>query len=91
MQRWRARHENDNTRPAAAPISASAGPLAFLGAVVGGLGGWLTSAGAVPHPAFLPIPPGEPLKTGLIVAALGLLAGAILGGLADLADRSQPG
>lgn len=89
MQRWRARRIEDNTPHVSAMPVENIGPLAFLGAIVGGIGGWLTSSGALPHPAFLPIPPGEPFKTGLIVAALGLLAGAILGGLADLADRSQ--
>ncbi len=74
-----------------APIAAvaQAGPLAFLGAIVGGIAGWLLSAGAVPRPDFLPVPPGAPLQATLLFAALGLLGGGILGGIAQLADRTQ--
>jgi hypothetical protein len=68
---------------------AHAGPLAFLGAIVGGIAGWLLSAGAVPRPSFLPPPPGASLEGALLFAALGLLGGAILGSIAYLADRTQ--
>jgi len=70
--------------PAAIAAVAQAGPLAFLGAIVGGIAGWLLSAGAVPRPDFLPVPPGAPLQATLLFAALGLL-----GGIAQLADRTQ--
>jgi hypothetical protein len=73
------------------PIAAGARaePLAFLGAVVGGIVGWLLSAGAVPHPDFLPAPPDQPLQAALVFAALGAFGGGILGGIARLADRTQ--
>jgi len=67
------------------------GPLAFLVAIVGGIAGWLLSAGALPRPGFFPLPPGAPLQATLLFAALGLLGGGILGGIAHLADRTQAG
>ncbi len=67
---------------------AHAGPLAFLGALVGGIAGWLLSAGALPRPDFLPAPPGEPLQAALLFAVLGLVGGGILGTIAHLADRA---
>ena len=68
---------------------AHAGPLAFLAGIIGGIAGWLLGAGAVPRPDFLPSPPGQPLPTALIVAALGTLLGGVIGGIAHLADRAQ--
>lgn len=67
---------------------AHAGPLASLGAIIGGIAGWLLSTGALPRPNFLPAPPGEPLQAACIFAALGLLGGGILGTIAYLADRA---
>ena len=80
--------------PAAAQHAAIAavahtGPLAFLIGIVAGIAGWLLGAGAVPRPDFLPTLPAEPLQAALIFAALGLLIGGIIGGVAYLADRTQ--
>lgn len=82
------------TEPAAAQHDAiaavaHAGPLAFLVGIVGGIAGWLLSAGAVPRPDFLPALPAAPLQAALSFALLGLLVGGIIGGIAYLADRTQ--
>ncbi len=77
------------SHPAAIAAVAHAGPLAFLGTIVGGIAGWLLGAGALPRPDFLPAPPGAPLQATLLYAAVGLLGGGILGGIAHLADRTQ--
>lgn len=79
----------EGAHPAAIAAVAHVGPLAFLGAIVGGIAGWLLSAGAVPRPGFLPTLPAEPLQAALLLAVLGLLGGGILGGIAYLADRTQ--
>ena len=68
---------------------AHAGPLAFLGAIIAGIAGWLLSAGALPRPGFLPLPPAEPIRAGLLYAAIGLVLGGVIGGIAHLADRAQ--
>jgi len=75
--------------PAAIAAVAHAGPLAFLGTIIGGSAGWLLGAGALPRPDFLAAPPGEPLQATLLYAAVGLLGGGIFGSIAYLADRTQ--
>ena len=77
------------TQHATIAVVAHAGPLAFLVGIVAGIAGWLLSAGAMPRPDFLRTLPAEPLQTALIFAALGLLIGGIVGGIAYLADRTQ--
>ncbi len=83
-QRERSLATDDPTAP-----SGQAWPLALIGAIIGGILGWLTGSGALPHPAFLPIPADAPLQTTLICAAITALVTGILGLLADLSDRRQ--
>lgn len=63
--------------------------LAVVGALIGAILGWLTASGALPHPAFLPIPENALLPTTLSCAAIGALISGVLGFLADLSDRWQ--
>ncbi len=86
-----ARRKNITARAHSEAIAAvaHAGPLAFLGTIIGGIAGWLLGAGALPRPDFLPAPPGESLQATLLYTAAGLLGGGILGGIAHLADRTQ--
>ena len=85
----RAAREPVATPHVAIETIAHVGPLAFLAGIIGGIAGWLLSAGAVPRPDFLPALPAEPLYGAALVALLGLLAGGLVGGIAHLADRTQ--
>ena len=89
MGRWhRLRTQNQSLSDAETPGEQS-WSLAAVGALIGAILGWLTASGALPHPAFLPIPENALLTTTLVCAAIGALVSGLLGLLADLSDRSH--
>ena len=89
MGRWdRLRTENQDLRDAEMP-GEQVWSLAAVGALIGAILGWLTASGALPHPAFLPIPENAAGTTTLACAAIGALASGLLGLIADRSDRWQ--
>ncbi len=86
---WRGQRARDEGVSGAEFTGSQAGPLALLGGIIGGISGWLMSSGALPHPASLPIPPVEPLRTALVLGALGALVAGLLGVLTDWAAKGE--
>ena len=89
MGRWYQPRTRNQESAAAETPGEQVWTLAALGALIGALLGWLTASGALPHPAFLPIPANAILTTTLVCAAIGALISGLLGLIADLSERSQ--
>ena len=89
MGRWYRRRTQKQESAAVETPGEQFWSLAALGALIGALLGWLTASGALPHPAFLPIPANAIPATALVCAAIGALVSGVLGLIADLSDRAQ--
>ncbi len=89
MRRWYQPRTHNQALDDAAIPGEQVWSLAAGGTLIGAILGWLTASGALPHPAFLPIPENAILTTTLVCAALGALVSGLLGLLADLSDRSH--
>lgn len=87
MRNWYRRQIRNKEAAAAERPGAQSWSLAAVGALIGAILGWLTASGALPHPAFLPIPDNAILPTTLVCAAIGALSSGLLGLLGDLSDR----
>jgi hypothetical protein len=85
MDRWRRWWGRPRVGAAAEPAAPPehAGSGAFLGGILGGILGWLIGAGALPHPAFLPLKEAEPLLLAVALAAFGAVVGGVSGAIAD--------
>ncbi|HEY8597949.1 MAG TPA: hypothetical protein VIL85_05930 [Thermomicrobiales bacterium] len=89
MGRWRRSQPRNQGRNDAEMPGEQVWSLTAMGVLIGAILGWLAASGALPHPAFLPIPENAVLTTTLACAACGAVISGSLGLLADLSDRWQ--
>lgn len=89
MVRWNRLRTETQGRDEAAMPGEQVWSLAAIGALIGAIVGWLTASGALPHPAFLPIPQNAIVMTTLVCTAIGAISSGVLGLIADISDRWQ--
>ena len=89
MGRWYRRQTQKQESAAIETPGEQVWSLVALGALIGALLGWLAASGALPHPAFLPIPANAIPATTLVCATTGAFISGLLGLIADLSDRAQ--